>query len=245
MRPSDVLLTSSMMMEGFLAPEADLKLSFSLAAEGFLFLDRRSVNVEPFLARVLASGTVYTFGFWATSLGTAEAFLFFDRRSWKMDPFLFWAGSSGAAEGFLSLLLLNTLWNQTNKRILCDSKYKQTKKRRIFSCEGPYLIRAHHMAQTSAFSGHQVLRHESFLCRSSLNFGLCLRLREVSHKSQDDPPHGQWSLRKTRKMSIVSWNNRTQYAQIKDEAFLTEITSCHSWDITMKLSMHVLLINTS
>lgn len=57
-----LLLTSSMMIEGFLKLELDLGIPFSCTVDTFLVLDSRSVNVEPFLPRGLPSGTVYTFG---------------------------------------------------------------------------------------------------------------------------------------------------------------------------------------
>lgn len=100
-----------MMIEGFLKLEVDFGIPFSWIVDAFLFLLSRSVNVDPFLARGVPSGTVYTLGFWAVSLGTAEAFLFLVIRSVKMEPLLFGVGSSGTVEGFLSFLFLSTLWN--------------------------------------------------------------------------------------------------------------------------------------
>lgn len=52
-----VRLTSSMMMDGFLEL-LGLGIVLSWTVDAFLFLDIRSVNVDPFLARGPPSGTV-------------------------------------------------------------------------------------------------------------------------------------------------------------------------------------------
>lgn len=54
-------LTSSMMTEGFLKPEVGFWVLFSWTAGAFLFLDKRSVNMELFLRCAGSSGTVEGF----------------------------------------------------------------------------------------------------------------------------------------------------------------------------------------
>lgn len=98
-----------MMIEGFLKLEVDFWLSMTGTLDAFLFLDSRSVNVDPFLVRGLPSGTVYIFRFVAASLGAVDAFLVLVSRSVKMELFLFCVGSSGTVEAFLSFLFLSTL----------------------------------------------------------------------------------------------------------------------------------------
>lgn len=61
-------------------------------------------------------------------------------------------------------------------------------------CEDIYLIQANHVAETSVLSWNQFLWHEAFLPGVSLGLDLPLRLREVSHEPQDDPPHCQRGL---------------------------------------------------
>ena len=96
-----------MIIEGF--RRLDFGITFSGTVDAFLFLESRSVKVEPFLACGLLSGTVYTFGFGAVSLGRAEAFRVLAIRSTKMELFLFGVGSSGTVEGLTSTFFLSTL----------------------------------------------------------------------------------------------------------------------------------------
>lgn len=57
-----------------------------------------------------------------------------------------------------------------------------------------YLVQAHHVAETSVISGDQVLWKKSILPWGSLDLDLLLRLREIAHEPQNDPPHCQRGL---------------------------------------------------
>lgn len=63
-----------------------------------------------------------------------------------------------------------------------------------YFCADMYLIQANHVAETSVFSGDQLLRHKVILPGGFLDTDLLPGLREVSHEPQDDPPHCQRSL---------------------------------------------------